>query len=525
MPRTYAIIFILLSCLPIAFPPQSYAQSPKRCLGAELAPQAFNGAYIEKLTLNEGLESIGAWACNMLEGLTELIIPHSVKNIGEYAFCGCNKLRSITIPEGVEHIGKYAFHLCSCITELLLPLSLKSVERNAFFLCNNLSKIYCRAKEKPAGWSEHWVDAFDSVEVLWDYRDGDIPPKQELAEKICDAPELYNSIELEDGSLIVTGFKHYVQILNAEGESEWVENPYDFSDVTVAVLPERTIMIEEAAFFGCVSLKKAVLPKSILYIGQNAFCRCFSLSEINLPEGLITVDAFAFSSCRALTGVTLPQSIKNMGASVFSGCSSMQEMRFPENRKDKLLYNWEKDCLAKVVYYRSEENGESLEREENFIVAETEKGCTLSALKDCWAREAIIPEGVTRIGKSAFHKCPWLTKVSLPSTVTSVAANAFEHCPNLGEISVAKNNPSYKSVDGVLYTKGGKVLVRYPMAKFGDFTLPSGVRKISENAFSGCHGLCSIVLHDNLTEIFKNAFSGCVRLDSKTREKIAKKEK
>ena len=53
---------------------------------------AFAGEYgkhnttLQKVVLNEGLESIGDFCFSYNDGLREVVIPSSVKSIGEWAF-------------------------------------------------------------------------------------------------------------------------------------------------------------------------------------------------------------------------------------------------------------------------------------------------------------------------------------------------------------------------------------------------------------------------------------------------------
>ena len=49
-------------------------------------------------------------------GLKSVILPNTVKTIGEYAFFWCNNLESITIPESVEWIGDETFMDCFNLT-------------------------------------------------------------------------------------------------------------------------------------------------------------------------------------------------------------------------------------------------------------------------------------------------------------------------------------------------------------------------------------------------------------------------
>ena len=68
---------------------------------------------LKKLTLNEGLEEIGAMAFWDARSLESVVIPSTVTTIGEYAFADCRNLKSVTIPRRFEDQVDIIFEDCS----------------------------------------------------------------------------------------------------------------------------------------------------------------------------------------------------------------------------------------------------------------------------------------------------------------------------------------------------------------------------------------------------------------------------
>lgn len=83
-------------------------------------------------------------------GLTSLILPKSLKKIGDWAFIRHTRLRNISMPEGVVFIGENAFAGCRSLTTLEFPSSMQTIQKTAFEGCYNLSNIVCNAVEPPS---------------------------------------------------------------------------------------------------------------------------------------------------------------------------------------------------------------------------------------------------------------------------------------------------------------------------------------------------------------------------------------
>ena len=125
--------------------------------------------------------------------------------------------------------------------------------------------------------------------------------------------------------------------------------------------------------------------------------------------------------------------------------------------------------------------------------------------------EVVIPSEyntvpVTRI-ESFFGSCENNYSVHIPETINYIENMAFGDCTSITAFYVAEENEYYKSVDGVLYSKDGTVLIRYPQVKDGDsFTVPDGVKVIADYAFVNCTNLNNIYLSDSVKSVGRWAF-------------------
>ena len=82
-------------------------------------------------------------------------------------------------------------------------------------------------------------------------------------------------------------------------------------------------------------------------------------------------------------------------------------------------------------------------------------------------RELIFPEGLEVIGENVFQEAEVVKKVCIPASIREIGSGSFYfgYGSHLLNIDVDKNNQHYCDVDGVLYTKDMKTLIKYPSAR------------------------------------------------------------
>ena len=150
------------------------------------------------------------------------------------------------------------------------------------------------------------------------------------------------------------------------------------------------------------------------------------------------------------------------------------------------------------------------------LIPETYNGKPVTSISDeafvecIKITKVVIPESVISIGDKAFYDCDGLTSVVIPDSVTYISVRAFNCCFGLTSIEVSENNQYYKSIDGNLYSKNGKTLIRYAAGKnTPSFEIPNSVTTIGDYAFYHCFDLTSIIIPDGVEIIGMEAFSDC----------------
>ena len=96
------------------------------------------------------------------------------------------------------------------------------------------------------------------------------------------------------------------------------------------------------------------------------------------------------------------------------------------------------------------------------------------------------------IGDYAFSFCEGVRTIRIPETVIRIDSSAFSNCSELCNIVVDERNEHYASLDGVLFSKDLKTLIKYPEGKEGNYRVPDGVEALGDLAFSRADGLTSV---------------------------------
>lgn len=100
-------------------------------------------------------------------------------------------------------------------------------------------------------------------------------------------------------------------------------------------------------------------------------------------------------------------------------------------------------------------------------------------------------EGCSQIAGGALSDlCSAVEEIEIPVNITNIQSGAFAGLSNLGWIEADAANPAYVTVDGVLYTADGTVLLAFPAAWTGTFQVPESVKSFAESAFDGTNLEC-----------------------------------
>ena len=204
------------------------------------------------------------------------------------------------------------------------------------------------------------------------------------------------------------------------------------------IIPAGVKEISNLAFSGCTGLVSIRIPDSVRKIGTAAFYDCTGLSSVEIGNGVSEISDSAFENCTSLNSVKILKGAYSIGFAAFLSCTSLKKIKMPnsieiiENSvfRDTGLTSIEIPASVKHI----EGNfcdGTTSEKLTSIKVSERNKKC--DSRNDCNAvietatdilvagcKTTKIPEGIKRIGSSAFCSCYGLKSIEIPASVVAI---------------------------------------------------------------------------------------------------------
>jgi len=384
------------------------------------------------------------------------VVINGVTSIGKNVFLDCTNLIDVKIFSRIQYIGESAFEGCSRLSDIDLPSGLTRIDNKAFAGCELIKSI--------------WIPS--TVE----YVDGSAFSNCSNLQSIVVEENSTNLVSI-DGVL----YSHDMQTLiwfppTNNYNSYYVPygvksiGPYAFyyrKNLEKIFISSSVTSIGIYAFSQCDLLKVVIMSSGITSIGHHAFYNCFSLSSIDIPSGVTSIGNYTFYQCTSLKSVTVASSgITSIENHAFYDCSSLTSFDIPSSVTS----------IGSFAFY----------------------GCSqLTAV--------VIPQVTLSVGENSFYKCTNLKSITIPSCVTSFR-DICDGSKDLYSIYVYDDNPHFKSVDGVLFTRNGTTLIYFPCGR-KDYVIPDHVTAIGELAFYRCNtSLESVTIPSSVKSIGERAF-------------------
>ncbi len=106
------------------------------------------GLNTRAVILPSTLREIGDYCFRNCKYLTDIVLPDNVTKINEYAFQGC-ALETITLPRNMNTLSEDVFYECEKLQKITIPANLKRLGATAFSRCNSLKDIYVESANPP----------------------------------------------------------------------------------------------------------------------------------------------------------------------------------------------------------------------------------------------------------------------------------------------------------------------------------------------------------------------------------------
>lgn len=275
---------------------------------------------LESLDIPSSVSELGssfAQYCTQLATVT--LHEGNLTEISDYAFW-YSGITSINIPEGVTKIGDYAFYNCTSLETVLIPSTMKTLGNNAFNQCNALNEVTFLSEEELSFTFSNW----NLLSNIFHKASGKIgviklPLGSQFAKNYPAIANQFTSVVemLMIGTKITVDEHNYRILTLPEGDTNGTvqlgagfDNPGYGSDAygEVTIADKITLTngddsytfdvttLGEGAFSNAYDLGGITIPASITLIKKEAIYSCQNLERVYVKSGTpCTLEEDAFS--------------------------------------------------------------------------------------------------------------------------------------------------------------------------------------------------------------------------------------
>ncbi len=483
--------------------------------------RAFSGCEsMKSIAIPEGVEAIGARAFYFCRSLDRVKLPSTLRTIQTEAFSGCG-IAVIDIPEGVTTIEREAFQHCNYTLKVTLPSTLQTVGENAFAFCTSLYEVVNNSTlQLRMGQDFTDLGCIGQYAKIIVNADGSKQSAQGEEFFILETPDQFR-FTYYNGTYTMTHYmgteKTVTLPVSVQGSSYEIKNLQ--GDIRRLIIPEGITRISDNAFEYMYDLESVSLPSTLKEIGTNAFSWCNSLEGIDLPYGLERIGQYAFTCCWSLESVELPDTVLWLGYGTFTQCTSLEQVKLSAGL----------DTLPQYFLSGTKVKEVQIPSGIRYLDYGAFGGCAE-------LEELVIPEGVIHVGDFLLYENEKITSIHLPDSVEYVGDGLTKYS-NIQEVTISDTNTRYKYQNDVLYTVDMSRMI-FVSPSVTEIEIPATIQNIGYvlsdkqnlkkvtfapdhpmtdlmgSAFAGCTNLEYVQLPEGLQSIGDNVFEGCEKLTS-----------